>query len=175
MSWKERLEKLPLIFGGIVIEPNEWIEEFYGSTKFVAVHKYVPLVGATYHFSMSGPINDRGKFITELIAELGTPHDIDTENPQLWHYFWKSPCTDIPETLYHRNVGRERIHEICQEHDLNHEEERSVDEFLAVHQILMYGDKEDKIFIQYGLLQLTLERRQIIIDAYVQVVVESMP
>lgn len=137
MGWKERLEKLPLILGGLGVEADQCIEEMFGDAKLIAAHEYVPGIGAAYHFSFSGLLSDRKRLIEGLNAELGAPHSLDCARDEIWHYFWKSPSEEIPETLVHETLTRQRIREICQEHGLTLEEERIIDELLAVFRIFI--------------------------------------
>ncbi|GAG80694.1 unnamed protein product [marine sediment metagenome] len=172
MSWKEQLEKLPLVLGGKPLADDECIEGSYGNGEFTASHEYAPPMGATYHFSFSGSVKDREKLIAELIAELGIPHTIDAEDPQLWHYFWKSPSNEIPETEVHKTLGRERIHQICQQHGLVQEDERIIDEILAVYRILMFRVKERAIFVAHRLKDMKQSRKSLVLKAIGKIIRE---
>lgn len=179
MCWLERLKQLPLLLVGTDIndKPMGCLERIFGQLRITIIHEFMPFAGAKYHFLFLGPTLDREKLVQLLTLELRKPTHYIEEKPDLWHYFWKSPCTNIPETPYHRKVGRKRIHQICQERGLTENEERIVDQYLIAHQILMSREmsrvRKEPIPVEYRRLKIPLERRRIVVEAYTRVILES--
>jgi len=175
-KWKERLDRLPVqlvqITGGGV-NPGECIEGITKDAKFIGSRDWLPMVGVNYHFSFSGSNRGREKLIEQISVELGRPESFDRTQSRLWHYYWSLQSTEIPETKVHKTLGRTRIREICQSFGLNEEDERIINDLLAVYAMYIGFDELRAKYDIVRLSDLESDRRGRIIRALLQINLES--
>jgi len=167
--WKERLEKLPLILAGVA-EDNQCFEEEREGVQITATHEFMPFQGAVYCISLfGGEVKVREIIARELISDLGPALFDDITNPKIWFYIWESPVKEIPETLVHQRLGREKIKEICQQFGLSENEEEIIDEIIAVFAIFMRNTEKRIQFVEWRLNDLKNERKEAIISALLEI------
>jgi len=142
LSWKERIEKLPVEIGGLEIQV---IRENFRGAVIVASHSYVPYLGTTYQVTLYENIADRLQLEKELITELGQPLITDKRDSNCWHYVWQSSSKEIPETEFHLCMGRERITAICREHGLENDKDLKVIDEILVACCIFHGHSVERM------------------------------
>jgi len=174
-SWKERLDKLPVHLTIITeggIKSSYCIEGQLRDARYIGSRDWLPSAGVKYHLSFSGSIRGREKLIEQISAELGKPESLDRLRPNLWHYYWPTDSTEIPETKVHETLGRQRIREICQSYGLSSEDERIIDDLLATFSMYLGMLTQRASYAMSLISDFEPERRERITRAFMKINLE---
>jgi len=153
MDWLTKLLQLPVIIetAESYQNPENFIKEYIGSVCVIASHIYLPIAGAVFQILIKGPAEERLHVLDEINCQLKDPLDPPPQDPKniYWKFLWRSPCKEIPETKFHRVVGRDVIREICQKQGLDERLEKLVDECLAIMAYEYLSEEKRKIFVRF--------------------------
>ena len=167
-----RIRNLPVLIPGPKhMSDDECVETDIMGCHIIVSHEYMPIYGPVINVSISGNNAGRDTLVEAFSQEFGiilSKH----QNNEKWYYQWPSNVDVIPTTSVQEVLGKSRIDQLCQKHELSVDDKKVLLDLIVQFSLLKGKYEARTAYMEEVTMSMSDGQRENVIATMLEIMIE---